>query len=277
MNTMTIMKKTYIKWCFLGILILLTISLVIYLNYLNSKKTKFLNYPVNYSICNSNEVLVKVYCNRKNLSFLDKDNIVKSNIMDEEQNTYLVKINKISNEKKCVIDSYEYYSYTLDITIPLQYDGIIEIENAKLFIINKKGEEISFNIGNISVANGDFFTLLEVKKIVGMTKNINNYSTLDRIKLELYNFQIEDVILKDIKLISNIVKTDKIECIIQPNKTIELEVPLIYLEDSFIDHMGVLLTWEYQGSIYQQVINPYILFKTSTNHTIPQVQLYEIY
>ena len=100
MNTMTIMKKTYIKWCFLGILILLTISLVIYLNYQNSKKTKFLNYPVNYSICNSNEVLVKVYCNRKNLSFLDKDNIVKSNIMDEEQNTYLVKINKISNEKK---------------------------------------------------------------------------------------------------------------------------------------------------------------------------------
>ena len=45
-------------------------------------------------------MLVKVYCNRKNLSFLDKDNIVKSNIMDEEQNTYLVKINKISNEKK---------------------------------------------------------------------------------------------------------------------------------------------------------------------------------
>ena len=153
----------------------------------------------------------------------------------------------------------------------------MKIDDALLYIVDKRGEEVKFNIGNISMVSGEYFTLVDVKSIVGSTKFIQDYSTLDKIKLELYNFQIYDIVIKDVKLISNILETDCSEIKISPDNILELEIPLTYLENSFIDNVGILLTLEYQGSIYQQIINPYVLFKTSTKHTKPIIQKYEIY
>ena len=156
-------------------------------------------------------------------------------------------------------------------------DEIIKISKAVLKIINKRGEQVSFNIGNISMVSGEYFTLLETKSIVGITKFIENYSTLDKVKMELYNFQLYDVYLKEIKLVSSVVETISKNTKISTGKTIDLEIPLIYLENTFIDNVGVILVLEYQGSIYEQIINPYVLFKTSTIHTKPLVQVYEVY
>ena len=77
MSIMTIMKKSYIKWLILGILIFGMITLIIILNYQKSKISYFVNYPVNYSLCNTTSMDVKIYCNNRNLSFLDKDNIIQ--------------------------------------------------------------------------------------------------------------------------------------------------------------------------------------------------------
>lgn len=273
---MTIMKKPYTKWILLTILVFGMIALVIILNYQNSKKTSFLNYPVNYSLCNNNSIDVKIYSNNNKLSFFDKDNITNIYIEDEENNYYGVKLENIIEDKKVLIEEDNYYSYIYRLRLPIKSDEIIKIDNALLKIVNKRGEKISFNIGNISMVNGEFFTLLETKSIIGMTKFVNDYSTLDKIKLTLHNFQLFKVLIKDIKIVSNVVET-KIENLeILPDKTVELEIPLTYLENSFIDNIGILLTLEYQGSIYQQIINPYVLFKTSTIHTKPVIQIYEI-
>ena len=277
MNIMTIMKKPYIKWLFLTILVFGMITLIVILNYQNAKKSYFLNYPVNYSLCNTNSFEVKVYCSNKNLSFFDEENIVSIYLEDKENNYYQVKIDKITHDKKVLIEDDNYYLYTLKLTIPLKGDEIIKIEDALLKIVNKKGEEVGFNIGNISMINGEYFTLVETKSIIGMTKFVEDYSTLDKIKLELYNFQLFDVYIKNIKLISSVVETKVEEIKISPNKQVEVEIPLTYLENSFIDNIGILITLEYQGSIYEQIINPYVLFKTSTKHTKPLFQTYEIY
>ena len=154
---------------------------------------------------------------------------------------------------------------------------MIKIDCAVLKIINKRGEEVGFNIGNISIANGEFYTLLETKSIVGMTKFVDNYSTLDKIKIELYNFQLYDVHVKEITLVSNVVETLVSDIHISTGKTLDLDVPLFYLENTFVDNVGIVLILEYQGSLYKQIIMPYVLFKTSTIHTKPLVQVYEVY
>lgn len=274
---MTIMKKPYIKWIFFTVLIIGVTILIIILNYQNAKKSYFLNYPVNYSLCNTNSFDVKIYTSNKDLSFLDKDNIVNISIEDRDLNYYLVKIKSIKIDKKVLLDNQNYYPCTFKLTIPVNSEEILKIVDASLKIVNKRGEELKFDIGNISMVKGEYFTLLDTKSIVGMTKFIDNYSTLDKIKLELHNFQLYDVYIKDVKLVSNVVKTDIEELKVLPDKILELEIPLTYLEDSFIDSIGILLTLEYQGSIYQQIINPYVLFKTSTIHTKPITQVYEIY
>ncbi len=271
------MKKTYIKWLSFSFLIIGMIVLIIILNYQNSKKSHFLNYPVNYSLCNTNTFDVKIYANRHDLSFFDIDSVASVFIEDEEFNHYQVKMEKVIIGNKVLIDKTNYYSYNLKLTIPIKSDEIIKISKAVLKIINKRGEQVSFNIGNISMVSGEYFTLLETKSIVGMTKFIENYSTLDKVKMELYNFQLYDVYLKEIKLVSSVVETISKNTKISTGKTIDLEIPLIYLENTFIDNVGVILVLEYQGSIYEQIINPYVLFKTSTIHTKPLVQVYEVY
>ena len=277
MSIMTIMKKSYIKWLILGILIFGMITLIIILNYQKSKISYFVNYPVNYSLCNTTSMDVKIYCNNRNLSFLDKDNIASIYLLDRENNYYKIKLDSILEDKKVLIEDSNYYPYTFKISIPITCEEVLKIDDALLYIVDKRGEEVKFNIGNISMVSGEYFTLVDVKSIVGSTKFIQDYSTLDKIKLELYNFQIYDIVIKDVKLISNILETDCSEIKISPDNILELEIPLTYLENSFIDNVGILLTLEYQGSIYQQIINPYVLFKTSTKHTKPIIQKYEIY
>lgn len=127
------------------------------------------------------------------------------------------------------------------------------------------------------MVSGDYFSLVDTKSITGMTKIVDNYATLDKIKVELYNFQPNPVILKNVELISSVVNTSFIETKLLNDKTIELIIPMNYLQQSFINNVGVILTWEYQGSVYQQLLNPYILFKTSTSHTAPLIQTYEVY
>ncbi len=241
---MTIMKKTYIKWLAFSFLIIGMIVLVIILNYQNSRKSHFLNYPVNYSLCNTNTLEVKIYANRQDLSFFDIDSVASIFIEDEEFNHYQVKMEKVVIGNKVLIDKTNYYPYNLKLTIPIKSDEIIKIGKAVLKIINKRGEQISFDIGNISMVSGEYFTILETKSIVGMTKFIDNYSTLDKVKMELYNFQLYDVYLKEIKLVSNIVETIVNDNRISTGKTIDLEIPLIYLENTFIDNVGVVLVLE---------------------------------
>lgn len=277
MNIMTIMKKTSIKWLILIMLIIFITGLVIFLNYQNSHKVKFLNYPANYSLCNNNLLDLNIYCNTKKLSFFDVENISKAMIIDEDKNCYHVNIEKIVCENKVSIEDKDYYLCTLQINIPIQSEMVLQIPSSKLKLVNKRSEEIVFDIGNISILNSDFLTIVDMKKIVGTTKMCNNYFTLDKIQIELYNSQNYDVILKNIELVSNVVKTEVNEQKILTKKGLELEIPLIYLEETFIDSVGLLLTLEYQGTIYQQLINPYVLFKTTSKHTQPVVQTYEIY
>lgn len=271
------MKKPFIRYLILSIVLISTIVLVVILNIKNSQKSNFLNYPTNYSLCNNNTLEVKIYCDNKNLSFFDKEEIMETTISDEDENYYQIKVKDISIGNKTMINNHNYYTYILILEIPFESEEIVNMNNVKLNIVNKRGENITFKIGNISMVSGDYFSLVDTKSIIGMTKIVNNYATLDKIKVELYNFQPNPVILKKAELVSAVVSTNIVETKLLNDKTIELIIPINYLQQSFIDGVGVILTWEYQGSVYQQLLNPYVLFKTSTAHTNPILQTYEVY
>lgn len=277
MSIMIIMKKPYIKYLLLALIFITVVISVIILNINNSRKTNFINYPVNFSLCNNNLFEVEIYCDRKNLSFFNTEEVTSVSLIDEEENYYQVKIKSISISKKVMIDNHNYHLYTLKLELPFKSNCMIHINNIKLKIINIRGEEINFKIGNISMVSGDYFSLVDTKSIVGMAKLVENYATLDQIKVELYNFQPKPVILKKAELISSVVSTNIEELKVLNDETLELTIPITYLKNTFIDGVGVLLTWEYQGSTYQQLLNPYVLFKTSTAHTLPIHQTYEVY
>lgn len=277
MNIMIIMKKPFIKYLILTLVLLSTLTSIVIINYNKSKKSTFLNYPTNYSLCNTTDLSVMIYCDRKNLSFFDIDNITDASIEDIEENLYQVKILDIVMKDKVMINNHNYYPYIINLEIPFTANSMLHINNSKLKVTNLRGEEINFKIGNISMVNGDYFSLVETKSVTGMTKIIDNYATLDKIKVELYNFQPKEIYLKKAELVSSVVKTDISDIMLKEDETINLEIPLSYIDQSFIDGVGVILTWEYQGSIFYQLINSYVLFSTSTNHTLPVVQTYEVY
>lgn len=277
MNIMTIMKKPYIKYLVLSLFFVAVILSVIILNINNSRKSNFVNYPANFSLCNNNLFDVVIFCDRENLSFFNIEDVLETSLNDEDENYYQIKIKSVSISDKVMIDNHYYYPYTLTFEMPFKSDSMIHINNVKLKIVNKRGEEISFKIGNISMVSGDYFSLVDTKSIVGMTKIVDNYATLDQIKIELYNFQPKVVVLKKVELVSSVVSTTIEELKILNDETMELTIPINYLSHTFIDGVGVLFTWEYQGSVYQQLLNPYVLFKTSTTHTLPIFQTYEVY
>ena len=78
-------------------------------------------------------------------------------------------------------------------------------------------------------------------------------------------------------LVSNVVTTTKQDVELDVGENYILEIKLDYLENSFIDHVGIILIWEYNNNYYSQLISPYRLFKTTSLHTKPIRQTYEIY
>ena len=43
----------------------------------------------------------------------------------------------------------------------------------------------------------------------------------------------------------------------------DIIIPLTYTQKEFVDHLGLLIELDYNGSTYYQIINPYLLFTTS--------------
>ncbi len=276
-NIMTIMKKPFTKYLVLGFIFIGTIILIVVLNIKHSKVTQVLNYPLNYSLCNASTFDVVVYSDNSQLSFLNKENIASVSLTDGENNYYLVRVKEIYKGEKVLLKNHAYYPYTLTISMPLEVNNIEHWNQVLLNISNKRGELISFKIGNISMVNGDYFSIVEVQSLIGMTLIVDNYTTLDKIKMEVHNFQHEDVILKSIRLVSNVVTTEIAEMVIESGKTVDLEIPIIYLEKTFINEVGLILKFEYQGIIFEQLINAYTLFKTSSEPIPPVVQVLEVH
>ena len=178
MNIMTIMKKPYIKWIFFTVLIIGVTILIIILNYQNAKKSYFLNYPVNYSLCNTNSFDVKIYTSNKDLSFLDKDNIVNRYNITEKEDIVVVldqigkKIGAIRNNET------DYDRVYTKVIKDLQdgYLGKVTFDN-----IDALGEETLAIVNNWIVKDEKTGKLkcsfcrieFEPQKIQGMTEDIS--------------------------------------------------------------------------------------------------------
>ena len=277
MNIMTIMKKQLIKIVIITVVIIGTILAIIIMNIHNSKQVRFINYPNNYSICNTKDLEVIIYSNVDKLECLKKNNISNILLEDIENNVYQLLINDISISEKEYIEDDFYYPYHLKLSMTFLSDSIINMKDVKLIINTKISDIMSFNIGNISVVNSDFDKLLDTKSITSKTKKIDEYYTLDKIIIELCNKQYSIVSLNNIILVSNVVKTNNINLKLDVGENYCLEILLDYLEESFIDHVGIILEWEVNGNIYKQLISPYRLFKTSSKHTKSIIQTYEVY
>lgn len=277
MNIMTIMKKKLIKITIILLVIITTIVSIIIMNIHNNKQTRFINYPNNYSICNTKDLEVIIYSNVEKLECFNKNNISNIILEDIDGNIYQALVNDIElREKEFVEDDY-YYPYHMRLSMTFSSDSIINMKDVKLIITTKMGDKMSFNIGNISVVNMEFASLVDTKSITSKTKKIDEYYTLDTITIELYNKQYNEVILSNIILVSNVVNTNDFSLKLDVGENYFLDIKLNYLDNLFIDHIGIILEWEFKGNIYQQLISPYRLFKTSSKHTVPIIQTYEVY
>lgn len=277
MNITTIMKKKLIKIVIISLVIIGTIVSIIIMNIHNNKQVRFINYPTNYSICNTLDLEVIIYSNVNQLECLKKENISNMVLEDIEGNLYQVLVDDIEQKGKELVEGEYYYPYHLKLTMSFFSDTIINMKDVKLIFDTKIGEKMVFNIGNISVVNDEFTKLIDTKSVTSKTKKVDEYYTLDTITIELCNQQYNEVILNNIILISSVVKTNNINLRLDVGENYFLDIPLEYLDNSFIDHVGIILEWEFKGNIVKQLISPYRLFKTSSKHTKPIIQTYEVY
>lgn len=277
MNIMTTTKKKLIKISIIFLVLGITILSIVLMNINNNKKCRFLNYPSNYSLCNTSELEVIIYANISDLECFKKENITNAVLEDIEENLYYVSIIDITIKDKIFIEDNNYYPYHLKLSLSFSSEFIIDMDNVKLIINNKSGDKLIFNIGNISVINNDFIQFADTKKITSTTKMIDEYYTIDTINIELCNKQYNSITLSNIILVSNVVNTVCNSVDIGVGEDYLLEVKLDYLIDGFIDHVGIILEWEVDDKIYQQLISPYRLFKTTSKHTKPVFQTYEVY
>lgn len=277
MNIMTITKNQLIKIIIFLFVLSITITTIIILNNRNSKMVHFLNYPTNYSICNTQDFEVIIYADSKNLECFKDENINNIKLSDIDENIYHVNLNSINIKERVLVDDKYYFPYFLNLSMSFLSDSIVKMNDVKLIVTLKNSNKIVFNIGNISVINSEFEMLTSIKSITSTTKKIDDYYTLDTIKVELNNKQYHELILSNIILVSNVVNTDKQVIKLGVGEDYILDIKLNYLENGFIDHVGIILVWENNGRYYNQLISPYRLFKTTSSHTKPLIQKYEVY
>lgn len=301
------MKQRFIKYLILAAVVLSTAILVVIFNNKRQKNTTFITYPRDYSLVISGDkthLTVPLLASKKKLECLSLSNIKQTYLQGEYEETYLVTLVDITeNSVKRVIDNSTYYQYLLTCELNFSSDTPLFIKHAYLELIFKNNDNISFNIGNISLIKNNFNHYLDIKMIKGWANNWGEMSTLQGVLLEIGNSTSQDITLKAISLLSQSIKPGVIvtyqtapdslpklfngdwssssdalmkEVTIKAGTSLFFSIPIYYHEKIFVNQAGIIISGQIGNQTFEQLIMPYELFTTSSSPSGIKEQ-YEVY
>ncbi len=282
-------------------IVLLVTILVICLSFMGNNQDKFYVVKKHYSIiCDSYPIIdIRIFSNSEDTEYLKKAKIIKSSIYNSQDfySTEIINIEKMDGTK--LIKNNQCFQYKIELKFNFEIDKILNILDAKLELMYSTNEKIIVNVGNICFDKKTNNNIINIGKVQAICNDLGNLESLVALKISVVNDLSSVIRINSIKTLSQSIEVNNQYVIVTDHNTdvehttplsqlfgneynlylnssnsfnpIDLDqniakdiiIPLTYTQKEFVDHLGLLIELDYNGSTYYQIINPYLLFTTS--------------
>lgn len=282
-------------------IVLLVTILVICLSFMGNNQDKFYVVKKHYSIiCDSYPIIdIRIFSNSEDTEYLKKAKIIKSSIYNSQDfySTEIINIEKMDGTK--LIKNTQCFQYKIELKFNFEIDKILNILDAKLELMYSTNEKIIVNVGNICFDKKTNNNIINIGKVQAICNDLGNLESLVALKISVVNDLSSVIRINSIKTLSQSIEVNNQYVIVTDHNTdvehttplsqlfgneynlylnssnsfnpIDLDqniakdiiIPLTYTQKEFVDHLGLLIELDYNGSTYYQIINPYLLFTTS--------------
>lgn len=282
-------------------IVLLVTILVICLSFMGNNQDKFYVVKKHYSIiCDSYPIIdIRIFSNSEDTEYLKKEKIIKSSIYNSQDfySTEIINIEKMDGTK--LIKNNQCFQYKIELKFNFEIDKILNILDAKLELMYSTNEKIIVNVGNICFDKKTNNNIINIGKVQAICNDLGNLESLVALKISVENDLSSAIRINSIKTLSQSIEVNNQYVIVTDHNTdvehttplsqlfgneynlylnssnsfnpIDLDqniakdiiIPLTYTQKEFVDHIGLLIELDYNGSTYYQIINPYLLFTTS--------------
>lgn len=282
-------------------IVLLVTILVICLSFMGNNQDKFYVVKKHYSIiCDSYPIIdIRIFSNSEDTEYLKKAKIIKSSIYNSQDfySTEIINIEKMDGTK--LIKNTQCFQYKIELKFNFEIDKILNILDAKLELMYSTNEKIIVNVGNICFDKKTNNNIINIGKVQAICNDLGNLESLVALKISVENDLSSAIRINSIKTLSQSIEVNNQYVIVTDHNTdvehttplsqlfgneynlylnssnsfnpIDLDqniakdiiIPLTYTQKEFVDHIGLLIELDYNGSTYYQIINPYLLFTTS--------------
>ena len=282
-------------------IVLLVTILVICLSFMGNNQDKFYVVKKHYSIiCDSYPIIdIRIFSNSEDTEYLKKAKIIKSSIYNSQDfySTEIINIEKMDGTK--LIKNTQCFQYKIELKFNFEIDKILNILDAKLELMYSTNEKIIVNVGNICFDKRTNNNIINIGKVQAICNDLGNLESLVALKISVENDLSSAIRINSIKTLSQSIEVNNQYVIVTDHNTdvehttplsqlfgneynlylnssnsfnpIDLDqniakdiiIPLTYTQKEFVDHIGLLIELDYNGSTYYQIINPYLLFTTS--------------
>lgn len=283
-------------------IVLLVTILVICLSFMGNNQDKFYVVKKHYSIiCDSYPIIdIRIFSNSEDTEYLKKAKIIKSSIYNSQDfySTEIINIEKMDGTK--LIKNTQCFQYKIELKFNFEIDKILNILDAKLELMYSTNEKIIVNVGNICFDKRTNNNIINIGKVQAICNDLGNLESLVALKISVVNDLSSVIMINSIKTLSQSIEVNNQYVIVTDHNTdvehttplsqlfgneynlylnssnsfnpIDLDqniakdiiIPLTYTQKEFVDHLGLLIELDYNGSTYYQIINPYLLFTTSS-------------
>lgn len=293
---MTFMKNNYVKVLTVALIAFLCIGLSVYIVIINNRRQalkSIIALPSSYAFVFDEEqkFTLDFYISDQEGMILQPEAIVNASIIDEAGTIeFQVTINKLIIERDYLtIEQTKYYPAQLVIQLPFASDEMILIDEAILSLTIGDGTKLALPLGSIAFYHQQSRHAFIVNQLTGLISSKTQSSGLAGVVMQLTSLEDEEVKITNIELInaSCQVQYDYAQVLNQlPNirnlteilgqelslntrpikkafqvqfaalETINILLPFCYLNQYFTEQAGFIITYEYMGHTYRQIIEP---------------------
>ncbi len=299
MKRLSLLKKSNILYV---LIIMLTITLTILLLVKEEEEVIVITREYPYSIYHSDNyetIDIEVLTNAPYSYHFDNDYIVSSSLKNEKEQIHTsIKDIKKSTHAVSYLNQ-DFYVVTIRLQLPFtSTEYLLELEDADLVLLYENQEEVSVLIGDIAyLFNDNQSTGITLSNLSATHEEINGYNTIGGVNIELSNTSDHNIVLKDISLLTNDVTVNndavltnktceytttvsqclgresydfhedilqsQLSILVGKNNTLELYLPLLYNNTSFIYEFAIVIEYSINNKVEQLIVDNFPYMKTS--------------
>ena len=296
------MKKQFKILISLAIVLIVgLIVLIIAISIGNKKEMRFLVLSKHHSLIYEDRPTMdlSIYASSIDHYYLKDENINQVLLYNESDSYNFVVDTFTKGVKSLVKDHTEYYEYILTGHLDVESADLITLNDAYVKIIYQNDYLFDLKIGNIAFQKLKTATDIQIKKVQSIVTMVDDCTTLSAILLNI-NARDLPLTINNIQTISSSLSinndyikifdgiceidnsidvkelfgdtfdnfnqsTKNFKKIDLTKDSITLIIPLTYTSNEFVDNCGLLIEYTINNELYEEIINPYVLFKTTDN------------